>query len=518
MKTSKKESAIRIHITRPVISALSYLALLLSSGLALADEQSTAAELERIQEDPIALRQFLYRLPKGGNLHTHLGGNVYAEYFLLWAAEDGKCIDLKAHSIRLPPCDAGADRPLASEVIDDPDLVNQLIDAMSVRNYQRREVSGHNQFFATFARFQTGMSGREGDVIAKVTARAARQQNYYVEMMQSNGMFEAIDFAKRHSDINVARSNRELLDHPALRLILQKAIEDTDDMESQWRETHRCETKDADLGCDVSVRYLAQVIRTFPRDEVLAQTVLAVNLIAADPRYVGLSFVAPEDNLISLRDFTWQMEIVKRLTDTLPEEKRNVMMHAGELAIGMVPPDHLGKHVREAVEIAGARRIGHGTDIGYDPNMAQLMTFMADSNIAVEVSLTSSDVILGITGDDHPFDTYRRYGVPLTLSTDDEGVSRVDLTYEYQRAVETYDLSYPDLKAISRNGLASSFLPGNSLFLQTMPATMVSECRGADPEVPIEDSTCRQFLQNSDKAQAQWALEERFARFESRYD
>jgi len=499
----KKENVIRTQITRLAVSAVTCLALFLSYSFAQADEQSAAAELERIKEDPIALRQFLYRLPKGGNLHTHLGGNVYAEYFLLWAAEDGKCIDLKAHAIRLPPCDANADRPLASEVIDNPDIVNQLIDAMSVRNYQRREMSGHNQFFATFARFQTGMFGREGDVIAKVTARTARQQNYYIEMMQSNGMFEAIDFAKRHSDIDVARSNRELLDHPALRLILQKAIDDTDQMELQWRETHRCETADADPGCDVEVKYLAQVIRTFPRNEVLAQTVLAVNLIASDPRYVGLSFVAPEDNLISLRDFTWQMEIVKRLTDTLPDEKRNVMMHAGELAIGMVPPDHLGTHVREAVEIAGAKRIGHGTDIAYDPDMVQLMTEMANRNIAVEVSLTCSDVILGITGDDHPFDTYRRYGVPLTLSTDDEGVSRVDLTYEYQRAVETYDLSYADLKAISRNGLASSFLPGESLFLKTLPATMVSECAGANPETPVEASDCRRFLQNSEKAQAQ---------------
>lgn len=513
-----KESAITINLRKIALSALTYATLLLPTVPASADELTTAAKFERIRQDPIALRQFLYRMPKGGNLHTHLGGNVYAEYFLLWAAEDGKCIDLNAKSIRMPPCDADANRPLASEIIDNPDIVNQLIDAMSVRNYENRDVSGHNQFFATFARFRAGMFGREGDVMAKVTARAARQESFYVEMMQSNGMFEAIDFARNHSDINTSRSDRELLDHPALRLIMQKAIDDTDQMESQWRETHRCETADADPGCDVTVRYLAQVVRTFPRDEVLAQTVLAVKLIANDPRYVGLSFVAPEDNLISLRDFTWQMEIVKRLTDTLPEEKRNVMMHAGELAIGMVPPDHLGKHVREAVEIAGAKRIGHGTDIVYDPNMAQLMTDMANRNIAVEVSLTSSDVILGIKGDEHPFDTYRRYGVPLTLSTDDEGVSRIDLTYEYQRAVETYELSYADLKAISRNGLANSFLPGESLFVTTLPVTRVNQCVETSPEGLNRDRECQAFLQTSEKARAQWALEERFAEFERRFD
>ncbi len=497
---------------------MTLIALLLSSVALQADELATEAEFDRIREDPVALRQFLYRLPKGGNLHTHLGGNAYVEYFLLWAVEDGKCIDLEAQSITLPPCDANANRPLAAEIIDNPDIVNGLIDAMSVRNYKRRDVSGHNQFFATFSRFTPGMFGRQGDVLAKVMARASRQNNFYVEMMQSNGMFEAMDYARSNKDINEDRSDRDLLDDPGLNSIMLDAIQFTDQMEAQWRATHRCDQSDADPGCDVQLRYLAQVVRTFPRNEVLAQTVLAVKLIESDPRYVGLSFVAPEDNLISLRDFTWQMEIVKRFTASLPVEQRNVMMHAGELALGMVPPDHLGKHVREAVEIADARRIGHGVDIVYDPNMSQLMRDMAEKNIAVEISLTSSEVILGIQGADHPFDTYRRHGVPLTLATDDEGVSRVDFTYEYQRAVETYALTYADIKAISRNGVAHSFLPGESLFVKTLPATMVSECIESSPARLRRNTDCQEFLKRSEKAQAQWALEERFAEFERRYD
>ena len=160
----------------------------------------------------------------------------------------------------------------------------------------------------------------------------------------------------------------------------------------------------------------------------------------------------------------------------------------------------------------------------YEKNLTlvPLKMYFKDGRAKVLLGLcrgtSGSDVILGITGDDHPFDTYRRNGVPLTLSTDDEGVSRVDLTYEYQRAVETYDLTYADIKAISRNGLASSFLPGNGLFLKTLPATIVSECADAVPGALAEDSACRRFLQNSEKAQAQWALEERFAEFERRYE
>jgi hypothetical protein len=45
----------------------------------------------------------------------------------------------------------------------------------------------------------------------------------------------------------------------------------------------------------------------------------------------------------------------------------------------------------------------------------------------------------------------------MTLSTDDEGVSRIDLTHEYVRAVETYVLGYTDLQELVRNSLEYGF-------------------------------------------------------------
>ena len=63
----------------------------------------SAGELESIKEQPLLLRQFLQRMPKGGDLHNHLSG-VYAESYLRWAAQDGKCID-SGGVITLPPCE-----------------------------------------------------------------------------------------------------------------------------------------------------------------------------------------------------------------------------------------------------------------------------------------------------------------------------------------------------------------------------------------------------------------------------
>jgi hypothetical protein len=81
-----------------------------------------------------------------------------------------------------------------------------------------------------------------------------------------------------------------------------------------------------------------------------------------------------------------------------------------------------------------------------------------------------------VKGADHPLALYRKAGVPFVLSTDDEGVSRIDLTNEYLRAVTEQGLNYADLKAAARASLEYAFLPGASLW--AAPRTPVAACAG----------------------------------------
>ena len=69
-----------------------------------------------------------------------------------------------------------------------------------------------------------------------------------------------------------------------------------------------------------------------------------------------------------------------------------------------------------------------------------------------------NDVILGVRGKDHPLPAYLAAGVPVVLSSDDAGVSRITLSNEYFRAARDYGLGYWELKAIARNALLYSFL------------------------------------------------------------
>jgi adenosine deaminase len=132
---------------------------------------------------------------------------------------------------------------------------------------------------------------------------------------------------------------------------------------------------------------------------------------------------------------------------------------------------------------------------------------MAAHHVMVEINLTSNDVILGVHGAEHPLPMYMKHGVPVALSTDDEGVSRIDLTHEYVRAAEDFGLDYPTLKQMARNSLSYSFLPGDSLWASTA-------CQGQTPGSDHPGSTCRHFLDGSAKATAQWELEQRLRRFE----
>jgi adenosine deaminase len=220
-----------------------------------------------------------------------------------------------------------------------------------------------------------------------------------------------------------------------------------------------------------------------------------------------VNFVQPEDGVTSMKDYHLQMKMVDYAKRVYPAV--HVTLHAGELAPGLVPPEGLTFHIREAVELGHAERIGHGVDIMYENDPAGLMKEMREKHVLVEINLTSNDGILGIKGDQHPFPLYRKAGVPVALSTDDEGVSRGQLTNEYQRAVLSYGLTYGELKEMVRNSLEYSFAPGGSYWTKGAYTAPVSACAGGK-----QGSLCVDFLRNNEKARLEADLEDRFAEFE----
>jgi adenosine deaminase len=468
-------------------------------------EAGTAQYFASLAPDSADRLAFLRAMPKGGDLHNHLVGAIYAESWLRWAAEDGLCADLAATRLTDPPCDAGHGRPPAAAIALDSAAYGKMVDGLSMRNVAPQPIAGHDRFFQTFGRFDSNPK-RTGDALAEVAARLARENTFYVELMLSPGMTEARALGQKVGWSEDQGALRSRLDQAGLPALVTRTRHDFDEAEARMRSVLKCGTATPDAGCQVTIRYLAQIIRTFPHEQVFAQTALGAELAAADRRVVGLNLVAPEDDPRTLRDYAEQMRIVGFLTGH--GETVNVSLHAGELAPGLVPPEDLGFHIRQAIEIAGAKRIGHGIDIASEDDEAQLLGEMHDRQILVEINLTSNDEILGIKGAAHPLPLYRRRGVPWALSTDDAGVARIDLTHEYQRAATDFGLGYADLKSSARNAVAFSFLAGQRL--AAAPDCTV-EIGAEEPASP----SCRAFLAASDKAREQWRLEAAFHRFEA---
>lgn len=472
-----------------------------------------AAYFEAIRTDPLKLSAFLRRMPKGGDLHNHLSGAIYAESFIQWAADNGQCVARTSLQIvARSECAAPGTVPV-KDAYHDAALYAALIDTWSMRDFVPGAQSGHDHFFATFAKFDAAGDGHDGEMLAEVARRAAGENVDYLELMWSPGMTEARALGKKIGwDADLARL-RGKLQAAGIDEIVARVRHKVDLAEAAERRTLHCGEAAALPGCKVTLRYLAQTIRVFPPEQSFAQFVLAFALVDADPRFVGLNLVAPEDDPTALREYRPQMQMLGFLEKAEPQVK--ISLHAGELTLGLVPPEDLRFHIRDAVEVAGARRIGHGVDVFYEDDPQGLMAEMAAKRVMVEINLTSNAEILGVTGAQHPFMDYRRAGVPVALSTDDAGVERIDLTHEYLRAAETYGLSYADLKDLARNSLEYAFLPGASLWQGVAPFTAVAACAGDAPGIAQPSPPCRDFLASSERATEQWRLEREFADFEA---
>ena len=540
-----------------LLSTLTLLPAVLLAQEATAGEQRAVRAFEAAKAakaNALALEAFLAKMPKGGDLHMHLSGAVYAETFLKEAAADNLCVNPKTLSFaknaglaKDPPTGpicADENVPAAS-VFQNQRLYDSLVDAFSMRDFVPSSgVSGHDQFFATFDRFGGLDKSHTGEWLDEVATRAASQNEQYLEVMQTPSFFDLAPLwnslgwplrgvldASRDNDsadssapgfegdaTGTSRAElsalREKLLAGGLRTEAALDAKEMDDALAARNRIEHCGEANAAAACSVKIRWLYQVLRAFPPQQVFAQTLLAFEVASADANDAGLNFVQPEDATLAMSEYNRQMHMLDYLHGVYP--KVHISLHAGELAPGLVPPAGLKFHIREAVELGRAERIGHGVDVMYETNPHALLKEMAARHVMVEINLTSNDVILGVVPPHHPLPEYRAAHVPVALSTDDEGVSRIDLTHEYVRAAMEYGLGYLDLKAMARTSLEHSFLPGEGLWQKPDDFTrMKAACAGQSAGTELPGAKCQALLKSSERAAEQWELERRFAAFEA---
>jgi adenosine deaminase len=477
------------------------------------NEAQTESYFQSIRKNHNQLLLFLREMPKGGDLHSHLLGSVYAESFIRWASEGGLCVDPKTLYLSSPPCGGEKGTVSASNALSDRFLYRQMIDAFSMRNWQLSGESGHANFFDTFDKFIVVSYGNTGKMLTETAARAALQHEVYQELMHAAAFPEVTALAHKTGwDDDLSRQRDKLLAN-GMAQVVAAARKEMDDAESIRHSALRCAATKPEPGCKIIQRYQYMVLRGLPKESVFAQMVLGFEAASADPRFVGLNLVQPEDWYVPERDFQLHMRMMQYLHGVYP--KVHIALHAGELVEGMVPPEELTFHVRSSVEIGNAERIGHGVSIMYENEPRELLRELAQRNVMIEICLTSNATILGVHGDRHPLREYIRAGVPVALATDDEGVSRSDMTQEYLRGVLDQNLSYTQLKKMARTSLEHAFVSGASLWSDARNFTPVKECRSDLSQPQMRSERCQNFLKKNEKANLQWILESQLLTFES---
>ncbi len=186
-------------------------------------------------------------------------------------------------------------------------------------------------------------------------------------------------------------------------------------------------------------RVIVCALRNLPPSSSVELAELAVSM--KDRGVCGLDLAGPEAGH-PVRPHAEAFELARR--HGLP-----VTIHAGEAAGA--------ESIREALDVGHASRIGHGTRLWEDPELARRVL---DEGVTLEICLTSNVQTRAVAAyEAHPLRRYYDLGLPVALCTDNRLVSGVTLTGEYARARDALDFSWDELSEIAATGFQRAFGP-----------------------------------------------------------
>ena len=468
---------------------------------------SVEQHFQTLQTNPSALYDFLKAMPKGGELHYHFDGSIYAETMLYLARRTHVCLNSATMASEF--CRLETPGITMPDVLKHPALFDKTVHAWSMKDFSATNESAYDHFHSIFPKLFIIQSQIQAPLLAAVLKKAAEQHELYLEIILF-GLPDNQPFSKDIAAVKTFKDKRErLLANQAFQRYVDRLVTQSQELLPTAHNLLHCATNPAQDACKVQINYHYYVRRTRFNDTFFADALVGFVAAERSPTIVAVNLVGVEDDPVAQHDYTQQMDVFNALHKLYP--KVHIALHAGELFPKAVALHAVQSPIRDAIMLGQAERIGHGLDIREEPHPEQLAALMADKGIAVETNLTSNRLLFNIAGTHHPLPYYLDHNVPVVLSTDDEGILRTELTNEYFDAVSHYHLSYATLKNINRNTLTYAFLPGQSLWFNPRLDIPVKACTSLDSR------SCLKFIKNSPKAKLQWQLEQNFKVFEKQY-
>ncbi|PSL28084.1 adenosine deaminase [Chitinophaga ginsengisoli] len=422
---------------------------------------------EKIRDDHVILTAFLTAMPKGGDLHHHYSGSIYGEtYWNMLTDSDGW---MNPYSLEVDTVGARHKPPwkhfnaLRSEMWFDS-LKQAFLRKVSVKNYDELIGPTDQHFFSTFARLTAVESYDMQKCLQELKKRAVAENVHYIETMLGSpdtaiqlSTGPAWEQSMTGALLSDSTSVLDTLNKVYAALITAGVTNTATKFCHKLDLLHQKATIDDSA---FMMRYQLHANRSAPPLSVYRKLLIAFHSASLDSLVVGVNLVSPEDGEVSMRDYSLHMLMFAHLHRHYPNIK--YALHAGELASGMVQPELLRYHIRQAIFVAGAQRIGHGVDIAHEAHCVELLNTMSKRKIPVEINLSSNEFILHVKNEKHPIMLYHSHKVPIIISTDDAGVLRTDLTQQYILLATRYpSLPYIEIKKIVRNSIAFSFLQPN---------------------------------------------------------
>jgi len=426
-----------------------------------------SALFEEIRDNEAILQYFFTRMPKGGDLHNHLTGSVYAETYFNMAVRDGMWLNTDSYVLNLNAVCTSCIQ-LSPGMENEHYLRMRAIDHWSIRNFDayNHTLPPDEFFFATFGNFGALTYQHLAELLIELRLRARNENVQYLEIMVTSPRIDPALVTRYETENNLLIAlieRRNSLDFERTLESLFQMLENDQivqsEIENHIKLINDLHAASADTAPEVTTYYQTYAGRnTQDPVRVFSQLYIGFKSTMRNDYLTGVNIVQAENGDYSLRDYWGHMFMFNFLKAKYGSVQTS--MHAGELRLGLVPPEDLQSNIHDAVVIAGANRIGHGVAIAFERNAPYLLQRMADITIPVEINLTSNEFILGVKDSEHPIMLYHRNNVPLVLSTDDAGILRTNLSQQFVIAALRYPgLTYEDFRNFALNSIRYSFLP-----------------------------------------------------------
>lgn len=431
------------------------LTLEIKSSADLDNERKTALLYEELIEgespNTAQLTLFFSKMPKGGDLHNHYSGSIYAETYLDWVEDAGYWIDKNTFEIRKAKKDSSVS---VTKLRSDTKLYRKLLTLWSDKDYHDHyhlQLPPDASFFNTFTYFgPISQLYNEGLMILK--ERAIKENVSFIEIMLKSVGYSKLDksFDEKIREATSDEAILSLFDELSSKIDADDAFKST---VYGFIKTIENDHKGIDDD-QFMMRYQTYASRNSSPSIVFSALYSAFKAVEQSDLLVGVNIVGAENGVVAILDYNLHMQMFAYLKNKFPGVNR--ALHAGELTLGMVRPKNLKFHISQAIHIADAQRIGHGVGLPYEEDAITLLREIKEKSV-VEICLTSNEFILGVKGNDHPYLIYSAYGVPMVICTDDSGVSRNNLTGEYVLLAARYKPSYKTVKEYVYNSIKYSF-------------------------------------------------------------